>query len=152
MKPLVLVIIGGLLTAAWVIASQRSVVYNIVKRPEIAPRSRARVGSRHTTSPAVGVHFDDLVERIQRAVSSLDPLIRLGWETHQYRTPYGFEERQRLTLTKEQAVVHIHLYPFAADAFVGWDNFLNLACWAETVPVSVSVRGDRRIEYRSLTV
>ena len=152
LKPLVLVIIGGLLTAAWVIASQRSVVYNIVKRPEIAPRSLALVDSWHTSIPDVGVHFDALVDRIERAVSALDPMIRLGWETHQYRTPYGFEERQRLTLTKEQAVVHIHLYPFAADAFVGWDGFLNLACWAETVPVSVSVRGDRRIEYRSLTV
>jgi hypothetical protein len=152
LKPLILVIIGGLLTAAWVIASQRSVVYNIVKRPEIAPRSLALVDSWHTSIPDVGVHFDELVDRIERAVSSLDPLIRLGWENHQYRTPYGFEERRRLTLTKEQAVVHIHLYPFAADAFVGWDGFLNLACWAETVPVSVSVRGDRRIEYRSLTV
>lgn len=151
-KPLLLVIILGLFIAAAVIAGNRSVIYNVVKRPSIAPRSLALVDSWHTSIPDVGGHFDELVTRIERAVSALDPMIRLGWETHQYRTPYGFEERSRLTLTKEQAVVHIHLYPFAADAFVGWDGFLNLACWAETVPVSVSVRGDRKVEYRSLTV
>src|SRR5262249_23077931 len=103
-RPLIIVVIIGLLIAAAVLRAKRSTIYNVVKRPGIAPRALTLVDSWHTSIPDVGHHFDELVTRIERAVSALDPMIRLGWETHQYRTPYGFEERQRLTLTKEQAV------------------------------------------------
>lgn len=149
---IVWLLVAGALIAAFVIASRRPVSYNVVKRPEVAPRSLLLVDSWHTSIPGVGDCFDELVVRIERAVSRLDPTIHLSWETHHYRTPYGFEDRRRLTLTKDQAVVHIHLYPFADDAFVGWDGFLNRTCWAETVPVSVSIRDGKRTEFRSLTV
>jgi hypothetical protein len=142
----------GSFIGARVIMSQRTLGYSIVKRPELAPRALLLVDSWHTSVPGVGAHFENLVARVERAVSMLDPNIRTAWETHHYRTPYGFEDRRRLALTKDQAVVHIHLYPFADDAFVGWDGFLNRACWAETTPLSIAVRGTHKVEYRSLTV
>jgi hypothetical protein len=142
----------GALAAAYIISTRRPVCYTVVKRPEVAPRSLMLVDSWHTVIPGIDDGFDTLVERIERSVQGHDPNIRSAWETHHYRTPYGFEDRRRLALIKDQAVVHIHLYPFARDAFVGWDGFLNHSCWAETVPVSVTVRDGRKMEFRTLTV
>jgi hypothetical protein len=140
----------AIIAAAW--ALRRPRVYSLIKRPEIAPRALYLFDSWHTSVPGVGAHFAELVRRLEKAVTHLDPSIGQAWETHQYRTPYGFEERKRITLTKGQAVVHLHIYPFAEDAFVGWDGFLNFARWGETKPVSVSVRDGQRVEYRSLAV
>jgi hypothetical protein len=143
----------ALLVGALIWAGRREHVYSVVRRPTVEPR---RLGwpldSWHTSVPGVGGAFEDLLDRLEHAVTDLDPSITKAWETHQYRTPYGFEERRRITLTKGQAVVHLHIHPFAADAFVGWDGFLNWARWAETEAVSVSVRDGKRLEYRSLAV
>ena len=84
--------------------------------------------------------------------NSLDPSIIRRWETHQYRTAYRIEAQRRLTLTKGQAVVHVHIYPVADQAFVGWDGFLNWACWAETKAVSTTVREGRHVEFRNVAI
>jgi hypothetical protein len=136
--------------AMW--SMRRPRLYANVKRPELAPRRLFLVDSWQTSVPDVGPYFSQLVSRIERAVNAVDPAIGARWENHQYRTPYGFESRSRLTLTKGQAVVHLHIYPFANDAFVGWDGYMNWARWAETEAVSTNVRDGKRVDYRSLAV
>jgi len=142
----------SMLVAGGIWASRRPHVYSLVKRPTTDPRYLFLVDSWHTSVPGVGANFADLVSRIERAVWNLDASIAMAWETHQFRTPYGYEERNRITLTKGQAVVHVHMYPFAQDAFIGWDGFLNWSRWAETQPVSISVQDGNRVEFRNLTV
>src|SRR5690606_20889445 len=120
-----------LLLASFVLVIRRSRQYSVVNRPPTAPRQLFLVDSWHTSVPDVAYSFDQLNERLERALSLIDPSISMSRENHQYETPYGLEERGRLTFTKGQAVVHVHIYPFAADAFVGWDGFLNWAKWSE---------------------
>lgn len=149
--PAIIVSLLLVISAGW-LAARRATVYSLVKRPGVSPRSLVFLDSWQTSLPGVGAVFDELVARVESALRTLDPAIILHWEVYQFRTPYSFGERRRLTLTKDQAVIHVHLYPFTEDAFVGWDGFLNAACWAETVPVSQSVSDGKRVEFRSLTV
>ena len=140
-----------LLIASLVMVFRRSRRYSVVNRPPTAPRQLFLVDSWHTSVPDVAESFDQLNARLERAMSFIDPSISMSREIHQYETPYGLEERERLTFTKGQAVVHVHIYPFASDAFVGWDGFLNWAKWSETTPVSRTVKGNNVVEHRSLT-
>jgi len=81
----------------------------------------------------------------QRVVSSIaqaaSTAISGQVEVYGYRTPNGYEERDRLVLSKGQGQVHVHMYPFGSDMFVGWQAFLNWAQWAETVPVAAEDLG-----------
>ena len=154
-SPLVFGLIAGVVLLLWIatfLSARRPRLYSSVKRPEIAPRNLFLVDSWHTSIPDVGANFGELVSRIEAALVALDESMLARWERHQYRTPYTFEERDRLTLTKGQAVVHVHIYPFANDVFLGWDGFLNWASWAETGAVSLAVRNGARVEFRSLNV
>lgn len=74
-------------------------------------------------------------------------------ELHQrFTTSRGCEEREILVLTKGQTTLHVHIYPFANDAFVGWESYLNWNSWVETAPISTTVKNGKKLNYRSLDV
>ena len=100
----------------------------------------------------LGEDADRVRERLSwQLTTGLPEDMSAGKETYGYRTPNGYEERDRLVLTKGQTSVHVHIYRFGGDLFVGWQAFLNWAKWAETVPVSVKSDARQEIEYRQLT-
>src|SRR5262249_34586886 len=71
-------------------------------------------------------------------------------ETYTHRAPNGYEQRERLVVTRDQGMVHVHIYQFGDDLFVAWYAYGNWAQWAETKPVVVKVHSGREVEYRDL--
>src|SRR5207302_1571382 len=47
-------------------------------------------------------------------------------------------------------MVHVHIYQFGNDAFVGWHAYLNWAQWDETKPVSKKIANGHEVEFRDL--
>lgn len=131
---------------------RRSVLQAIPKQSLRCPRREFRVDSWHVSVPGAGPHYADFKQRIYRAASADDDSIEAGVEVHQNATPRGFEERERLVLGKGQATLHVHVYPFANDVFVGWDSHLNWHRWAEGSVVSTTVQGRNSTEYKGLEV
>jgi hypothetical protein len=129
-------------------------IVTVIKQPQTNPRNLVLMDSWGASIPDMGKCFNQLVQRIEQSLSNLDPTLELSWETYQYHTPNGFEERPRLVLSKQQAVVHIHLHPFASDVFVGWQSYLNHARWAETTAVSTkfSLFSKTQTDFRELVV
>ena len=149
---LVALIVGGGATSAFVMASRRPVVQAIPKQSLRSPRREYRIDSWHVSVPGAGMEFEAFKRRIQAAAITSDPSIEANVEVHQNATPRGFEERERLVLSKGQTTLHIHVYPFAQDAFVGWDSHLNWRRWTEGGNVSRTVREKRCVEYKALDV
>jgi hypothetical protein len=139
-------------TLAVFLAQRRPVVQAIPKQSLRCPRREFRVDSWHVSVPGAGAQFDEFKRRIHRAASSNDDSIEANLEVHQNATPRGFEERERLVLGKGQATLHVHVYPFANDAFVGWDSHLNWHRWAEGGVISSTVQDKRSVEYKALQV
>ena len=134
-------------------------VYNWWRRPRHqsvpvqsnrTPRQEFLVDSWHVCVPEAGRDFDAFETRLGAAISAADPSIEIHREIHQALGPRGFEERERHVLTKGQANVHVHIYSFGRDAFVGWDGYMNWARWEETSPVSARVNKGVTVEYCSL--
>lgn len=143
-----LVIVGF---AIWL--SRRRPVYEAVaKQPVRTPRREFRIDSWQVSVPEAGNEFDSFKSRIADALKQMDPGLEFSIEIYQSLTPRGFEERERLVITKGQGNVHVHVQPFGRDAFVGWDSYLNWARWSETSPISTVIREGNRIEYKSLVV
>ncbi len=142
----------ALIVAAF-IASRRPKHQAIAKQPSRSPRREHIVDSWQICVPnAGGGTFDGFRRRLRDSLHRLGSDVEYNLELHQSLTPTGFEERERLVLTKGQGNLHIHVYPFGQDAFVGWDSYLNWARWSETAPVSSTVRDGTSVEYRSLAV
>jgi hypothetical protein len=131
---------------------RRPVVQAIPKQSLRSPRREFGVDSWHVSVPCPSEQFENFRQRVYRAASASDPSIEANVEIHQNATPRGFEERERLVLSKGQATLHIHVYPFAKHAFVGWDSNLNWYKWAEGDLVSRTVRDKRRVQYETLKV
>ena len=145
-------IVGGGATTAFVVASRRPVVQAIPKQSLRSPRREYRIDTWHVSVPGAGLEFDAFKQRIHAAATANDASIEANVEVHQNATPRGFEERERLVLSKGQTTLHIHVYQFAQDAFVGWDSHLNWRRWAEGGNVSRTVREKRCVEYKALEV
>jgi hypothetical protein len=71
-------------------------------------------------------------------------------ETFGYRTANGYEERERLVVSRGQGHVHVHIHPAGRDLFVSWQAHLNWAQWSETAPVTHRDAGTSGIVYRDL--
>ncbi len=145
-------VVGTLaLVMAFVIARQRRTVVSVIDRPTIPPRYLLRLDSWHAVIPELGPVVDEVK---QRFVGKLEAFAASGvtTETERYgfRSPNGYDERDRLVITKGQGVAHVHVYRFGADVFVGWDSYINWAQWAETKPISARVSNNRKTEYRGL--
>jgi hypothetical protein len=134
------------------LSKRRPAIEAIPKQSLRTPRREYRVDSWHVSVPCAGEQFEQFRERLYTAVSAKARDIEMNLERHQNLTPRGFEERERLVLSKGQATLHIHVYPFSNDAFVGWESYLNWNRWAESKPVSTTVRDGRKVTYRSLEV
>lgn len=148
---LLMAVAALMVVLAAVIASRRKEVVSVVDRPVISPRHLVLVDSWHAVIPDLGVAVDDLQRKIVAKLSGLSSAgITTEVERYGYRTPNGFDERDRIVVTKEQSVAHIHIYRFGADLFVGWDSYLNWARWVETKAISVRREGRSRVEYRGL--
>jgi hypothetical protein len=142
-------IIGGVWTS--IHARKRQKVVAVTPEPLTRPRSLSLVDSWHTAIAGLGADFERVRERVVKRVAdarSLGADCRL--ELHSYRTPTGYEERERLVVAKDQGQVHVHVYPFGRDLYVGWHAFLNWAGWMETRPTTSKVAFNRETDYIEL--
>lgn len=142
---------AALLITAVVVARRKHAV-SVIDRPTIPPRYLIRVDGWHAVIPDLGAAGEDLRHKlITRLEAQRSAAIVAEVERYGYRTPNGFDERDRIVVSKEQSTAHIHLYQFGGDLFVGWDSYVNWACWKETGPISSRREGSKVVEYRSLT-
>ncbi len=142
----------AMVAVATIISRRRPNLDAVPKQSLRTPRREFRVDSWHVSVPGAGEKFERFRDRLYDAVAAKDPLIEMNHELHQSLTPRGFEERERLVLAKGQATLHIHVYPFSNDAFVGWESYLNWNRWAEGATVSKTVRDGKCVTYHSLQV
>lgn len=138
--------------AAGYITHKRPRCVTVPKQSRRAPRREFRVDSWHVSVPGAGQEFEAFRDRLYNAVLAHDPSVTSQRELHQHFTPRGIDERERLVLTRGQATLHLHIYPFTDHAFVGWETCLNWFRWAEGGAVSTNVREGRAVTYNSLDV
>lgn len=135
-----------------IISRRRPRLDAVPKQSLRTPRREFLIDSWHSSVPNAGKQYERFRDRLYKTVSAKDTSIEINRELHQHLTPRGFEERERLVLTKGQSMLHVHIYQFADDVFVGWESYLNWNRWAESDATSTTVRNGNRIAYRSLTV
>jgi drug/metabolite transporter (DMT)-like permease len=139
------------LIASIVIAYRRRHLVEVPAQPAVAPRNLGLVDSWHTVVAGLGADAATVVQRIRQRLSETEGMtIECRPESYSYRTPNGYEERERLVVTKGQCIVHVHVYPFGNDVFIGWHAYLNWAKWDETDPVSRRVGDGNVTEFRAL--
>lgn len=167
--PFALLVIGGLialtsegssggitvgllfLAASLVIYARRQKIVSVINRPDISPRALLLVDSWQSVVPDLGERHANLRERIIASLNSRSADgINVEEETYGYRTPNGYEERERVVVTKGQGVAQVHIYHFGSDVYVGWDSYVNWAKWGETSAVSARSNISTVVEYRSL--
>ncbi len=128
------------LALAWMLLRRRKRAVYTASQPVVPPRDLGLVDSWHAVVAGLGRDWEDVKRRL---VASLAAGKSMGAECrpeiYGYRTPNGYEERERLVISKGQGLVHLHIYPFGDDMFVGWQACLNWARWAETAPVATRV-------------
>lgn len=136
-----------------VLVKRRPRLQAVAKQPSRSPRKEYIVDSWQICVPNAGnENFYSFRRRLHDALRQFGSEVEYNLEFHQFFTPRGFEERERLVLTKGQGNLHVHIHPFGTGAFVGWDSYLNWARWGETKPVSSTVRNRKLIEYCSIAV
>ena len=90
----------------------------------------------------------------RRIVDRLAESSAIGFSARQevfgHRTANGYEERERLVVSRGQAHVHVHIHAVGEDLFVGWQAHLNWARWSETTPVTRKDFGTYGVAYRDL--
>jgi hypothetical protein len=147
--PIALLLLAG---AVYAIALRRPVSISVVDRPRTPPRNVSLVDSWHTVVPDLGAQLTDLARRIEKSLAPLESSsVEVERETYAFRGPNGIEQRERLVVSKGQAIAHVHTYRFGSDIFIGWESYLNWAKWGETVPVWKKVTMADITEYRGLT-
>jgi hypothetical protein len=148
-----LVIVAGIaaLIGAAVTARLRARSVSVTPQPELPPRHLGLVDSWHAVVAELGRDFATVRERLIKSVTAeTEPGATAQLETYTHRAPNGYEQRERLVLGKDQGMVHVHIYQFGHDVFVGWHAYLNWAQWGETNPVSMKVRKGQEVEFRDV--
>ncbi len=139
------------LIIAFVLSRQRRTMVSVIDRPTIPPRYLIRLDSWHAVIPELGPVVDEVKQRFLAKLAAFAPGgVTTESERYGFRSPNGYDERDRLVIAKGQGVAHLHVYRFGADVFVGWDSYINWAQWAETRPVSARISTGRKTEYRGL--
>jgi SHS family lactate transporter-like MFS transporter len=142
--------IAGFVGAALIVHA-RTVRIAVPYQPSVAPRDLVLVDSWHTVISQLGGEAAAIRQQISEAIARADPDgIASRFETYSYRTPSGYEQRERLVVIKNQSIVHLHVYPFADDVFIGWHAYLNWAQWGESAAVSRRVAEGIATEFRDL--
>jgi hypothetical protein len=130
---------------------RRKLVVSVIDRPSIPPRYLLRLDSWHAIIPDLGPQLEEINKRIMQKLEAFAPSgITTETERYGFRSPNGYDERERLVISKGQGVAHLHLYRFGGDVFVGWDSYINWAQWSETKPISARVSSGAMTEYRGL--
>lgn len=123
----------------------------VMPQPVVSPRSLALVDSWHVLVSGLGQDADILRQRLLACFENARPIgIETAVETEGYRTPNGYEERERITLTKGQSIVHVLIHPYLPDLFVGWHAQLNWAKWGEYLTGVTKDEGGRQIAFHEL--
>jgi hypothetical protein len=150
--PTVMLLLGiALVGVSIVLASRRRRAISVIERPTIPPRYLIMLDSWHAVIPDLGPMATGLLNEIFSKLSGVaEAGVTAEIERYGYRTPNGFDERDRIVVSKGQGVAHIHVYSFGKDLFVGWDSYVNWAQWQETAAISVRRQGGARTEYRGL--
>ena len=139
------------LVVAFALSRRRRTVVSVIDRPTISPRYLIRLDSWHAVIPELGPLVNEARQRLTRKLEAFGASgITTETERYGFRSPNGYDERDRLVITKGQGVAHLHVYRFGTDVFVGWDSYINWAQWAETRPVSARLSAGRVTEYRGL--
>ena len=139
------------LVVAFALARRRRTMVSVIDRPTIPPRYLIRLDSWHAVIPELGPLVNEARQRLARKLEAFGASgITTETERYGFRSPNGYDERDRLVITKGQGVAHLHVYRFGTDVFVGWDSYINWAQWAETRPVSARLSAGRITEYRGL--
>jgi hypothetical protein len=138
--------------AAAFIVWRRPVLDSVPKQPPRTPRRELRIDAWHVSVPGAGEGFEAFRQRLLRALGPADPSIHVSNEIHERVGPRGLEARERVVLSKGQATLHVHIYPYAGDAFVGWESHINYLRWGEGDVVASNVRNGCKIKYRTLDV
>lgn len=148
---LLLVLAALPLIVALIVRGRRKMAVSVSERPTIPPRYLLMLDSWHAVIPDLGPAAGDLKKKILRKLSGLDAAgITSEIERYGFRTPNGFDERDRIVVSKGQGVAHIHVYNFGKDLFVGWDSYANWAQWQETPAISKRHIKGSLTEYRGL--
>jgi hypothetical protein len=141
----------ALVGLAVVIARRQRQAISVIDRPSIPPRYLFMLDSWHAVIPDLGPMASDLLSKIFDKLSSVGAAsVTAEIERYGFRTPNGFDERDRIVVSKGQGVAHIHVYSFGKDLFVGWDSYVNWAQWQETAAISARHEWGGRTEFRGL--
>jgi hypothetical protein len=146
-------LLGGaaLAVVGFLLGRRQRQAVSVIDRPTIPPRYLIMLDSWHAVIPDLGPMASDLLAKIFDKLSGLGTAsVAAEVERYGFRTPNGFDERDRIVVTKGQGVAHIHVYSFGKDLFVGWDSYVNWAQWQETAAISTRRQGGARTEYRGL--
>jgi hypothetical protein len=130
---------------------QRTHVVFVPPQPVVPPRDLGLVDSWHAVVAELGLDFTEVKQRLMRSIAEESGgSLTCETEIYGYRTPNGYEERERLVVTKGQGIVHVHIYRFSDDVFVGWHAYLNWAKWDEAGSVPNKVKLGHVVEFREL--
>ena len=139
------------LVAAAILERRRAHSIYLTPQPPVPPSNPGHVDSWHVALSELGRDYDAIKQRlVQRLMEERSAGLDIRAERYGYRTPNGYEERERLVVFKGQGLVHVHIYPFGEDLFVGWNAYLNWAKWDETAAVSSRANVGETVEFRGL--
>jgi len=142
-------VVGLLAAGIW--AGRRWRAVFVPEQAVVAPRNLGLVDSWHAVIAELGGSYAEIKQRLIDTISAERGAgLACQTELYGYRTPNGYEERERLVVSKGQALVQVHVYRFNNDLFVGWHAYLNWAQWGETAPVSRKIQKSRTVEFREL--
>ena len=141
---MILAAIAGLVGVALIVRFRKRAV-SVTPQSGLTPRNLGLVDSWHAVVAELGRDFAKVRGRLVNAITDDVPFGATSQiETYTHRAPNGYEQRERLVITKDQGMVHVHIYQFGHDVFVGWHAYLNWAQWGEIGPVSTKIRKNRR--------
>lgn len=141
----VLFFVAGLsaIVASIVTAWRRKEFVALASQSTNVPRNLALIDSWHAVVAGIGHDFTSIQQRLIRAVvENHAPEVQTSVEVYGYRTPNGYEERERLIVSKGQSMVLLNLARFGEDVYVGWQASLNCSKWDEGNTVSSRVDGN----------
>ena len=142
--------IAGLIVAGLIAKFRRRAV-SVTMQSELPPRNLGLVDSWHAVVAELGRDFANVKQRLVHAIAEeASPGVACQTETYTHRAPNGYEQRERLVISKDQGMVLGHIYQFGHDLLIGWYAYLNWAQWGETSPVTVKIHEGQEIEYRDL--
>jgi hypothetical protein len=142
--------IVGLIATVLIVRSRKRTV-SVTTQCELPPRNLGLVDSWQAVVAELGRDFASVKKRLVEAIiEDAGPGVVCQTEIYTHRAPNGYEQRDRLIVSKDQGMVHVHIYQFGNDLFVGWYAYLNWAQWGETKPVGVKARDGQEVEYLDL--